>query len=174
MEIILANGDHRSLNYNCTTVPWNGTSSPTIWLEADQAHGIVDFMGVQHHLALSHGRNSCAYDPPNFGWSERLPAKSETYYEYFVPLLKALGRSDEEIVLVGWAGGAEQVVRHAVELTTLTRGLVLLDVSLDGIEWMDERRANNWTEEAMLQRRKVDLAGRVELTKVLLSLGIPW
>ena len=77
-------------------------------------------------------------------------------------------------MLVGWAGGAEQVVRHAVELTTLTRGLVLLDVSLDGIEWMDERRANNWTEEAMLQRRKVDLAGRVELIKVLLSLGIPW
>lgn len=175
VEITLANGDHRSLNVNCTAVPSNGTvPSPTIWLEADQAHGIVDFMGLQRHLAVSHGRNSCAYDPPNFGWSARLPAKSKTYYEYFGPMLKAMGRQDEEIVLVGWGGGAEQAVRHAVELPIMTRGLVLLDVSPDGIEWRDEKRINNWTEEAMLQRRDVDLAGRVALSRIVLALGIPW
>ncbi|KAF7551809.1 hypothetical protein G7Z17_g4751 [Cylindrodendrum hubeiense] len=67
VNITLADGKSLKINYNCTSVPSHNTSSlPTIWFEADEAHGVVDFLGVQTILAETHGRNSCSYDPPNF------------------------------------------------------------------------------------------------------------
>ena len=152
----------------------SSSSQPTIWLEADAAHGIVDFLGLQTILAIDHGRNSCSYDPPNFGWSDRLPSDVENYFDYFNPLLKAIGRENEEIVLVGWGGGAENALLHSIQNNESTKALVIMDASPDGIEWMDAKRKNNWTETQMLNYRSTDLSGRVFLAETILALGIPW
>jgi pimeloyl-ACP methyl ester carboxylesterase len=149
-------------------------SQPTIWLESDAAHGIVDFIGLQTVLAEYHGRNSCSYDPPNFGWSDRLPSDLEDYFGYFYPLLKAIGKENEEIVLVGWGGGAENALMHTIDNPNTTRALVLMDASPDGIEWMDMRRKKNWTETQMLHYRSSDLSGRISQAQTILGLGIPW
>jgi pimeloyl-ACP methyl ester carboxylesterase len=152
----------------------SNSSQPTIWFEADAAHGTVDFLGVQTHLALDYGRNSCSYDPPNFGWSDRLPADLDDFFDYFNPLLKAIGRENEEKIIAGWGGGAENALMHAIDANKTTKSLVILDASPDGIEWMDAKRKNNWTEEQMLDYRSTDLSGRTSLTQAILGLGIPW
>jgi pimeloyl-ACP methyl ester carboxylesterase len=174
IQVTLASGEVHNINYNCTSVPSTNSSLPTIWLEADAAHGIVDFLGLQTSLALDHGRNSCSYDPPNFGWSDRLPSDLNDFYGYFNPLLKALGRQDEEIILVAWGGGAENALMHAIENNKTIKSLVIMDTSPDGIEWFDVQRKNNWTEAQMLQYRTTDLDGRVLLAEIILGLGIPW
>ena len=152
----------------------SSSSLPTIWFESDAAHGITDFLGVQTSLALNHGRNSCSYDPPNFGWSDRLPSGLEDFFGYFDPLLQSLGRKDEEIILAGWGGGAKNALMHAIANSNTTKALVIMDASPDGIEWLDARRKNNWTETEMLNYRSTDLGGRVFLAETILGLGIPW
>lgn len=174
MQITLASGKSHTINYNCTSVESSNSSLPTIWFEADLSHGIVDFLGVQTLLAQDHGRNSCSYDPPNFGWSDPLPADLVDYFDYFNPLLDAIGRNNEEMVLAGWGGGAKYALMHAIENRNITTALVLLDASPDGIEWLDAQRKNNWTETQMLNYRSTDLNGRIFLTETILGLGIPW
>lgn len=155
-------------------MPGANSSLPTIWFEADAAHGIVDFLGLQTSLALDHGRNSCSYDPPNFGWSDPLPSNSANFFDYFNPLLIALQRHNEEIVIVGWGAGAENALIHAIEKRNTTKSLVLMDASPEGIEWFDAQRKNNWSETEMLNYRSADLSSRVCTTRTILGLGIPW
>lgn len=152
----------------------SNSSQPTIWLEADIAHGIVDFLGLQTALAIDHGRNSCSYDPPNFGWSDRLPSDLEDFFGYFNPLLKAIGKENEEIVLVGWGDGAINALMHTIENSKTTKALVILDASPDGIQWMDAQRMNNWTEAQMLADRSSDLSSGIFLYETILGLAIPW
>ena len=174
VQVKLPSGQIRSVNYNCTTVPFNGTFLPTIWFEASAAHGIVDFLGLQESLAVSHGRNSCSYDPPNFGWSDRLPSNLPNYLTYFRPLLDAIHKQDEAKIIVGWGGGGYNALKHAIEDTVTTKALVLLDTSPDGIEWFDLQRKNNWDGTHLQDYRTKDMAGRIRLAAIILSLGIPW
>jgi pimeloyl-ACP methyl ester carboxylesterase len=174
VEITLASGEVHKINYNCTSVQSLNSSLPTIWLESSAAHGIVDFLGLQTSLALDHGRNSCSYDPPNFGWSDPLPVNLINYFGYFNPLLIALNRQDEEMAIVGWGGGAENALMHAIENKDTTKSLVIMDASPDGIEWFDAQRKNNWTETQMLNYRSADLNSRVFLAETILGLAIPW
>lgn len=173
-QVNLPTGQTRSLNYNCTTVPSNGTLLPTFWFEGSEAHGIVDFLGLQHFLAVEHGRNSCSYDPPNFGWSENLISSLQDEYSYFNPLLKALDKTNEERIIVGWGDGAHTGLVHANENPSATKAFVLFDAAPDGIEWFDLQRKNHWNEKQTLAYRDTDLAGRIFLTKIILSLAIPW
>lgn len=174
VKIKLPTGQTPSVNYNCTIVPSKGTLLPTIWLEGSAAHGIVDFLGLQHSLAVTHGRNSCSYDPVNFGWSDNLFSSLEDDYNYFSPLLKALNKQDEEIILVGWGDGAKYGLIHANENPNTTKAFVILDASPDGIEWFDEQRKKKWNEKQTLDYRANDLAGRIFLTQIILALAIPW
>lgn len=174
VQVRLPTGQTRSLNYNCTTVPSNGTLLPTFWLEGSEAHGVVDFLGLQHFLAVSHGRNSCSFDPPNFGWSENLVSSLHNHYSYFNPLLEALGKQNEERIIVGWGDGAHIGLVQSNENPSATKALVLFDASPDGIEWFDLQRKNNWSEKQTLDYRDIDMAGRIFLTKIILSLAIPW
>lgn len=160
------------VNYNCTSIHASN-SQPTIWFEGDAAHGVVDFLGIQTDLAVTYGRNSCSYDPPNFGWSDRLPSHLINFFDYFTPLLQSLGREHEDIVLVGWGAGTENALMHAIENNS-TKALVILDTSPDGIEWMDAKRKNNWTDAQMLAYRSNDLNGRISLAETILGLAIPW
>jgi pimeloyl-ACP methyl ester carboxylesterase len=143
IQVTLASGEKHNINYNCTSTLSSNSSLPTIWLEADAAHGIVDFLGLQISLALDHGRNSCSYDPPNFGWSDPLPANLKNFFDYFSPLLVALQRQEEEKVIAGWGGGAENALMHAIENENTTQSLVIMDASPDGIEWFDAQRKND-------------------------------
>lgn len=123
---------------------------------------------------MDHGRNSCSYDPPNFGWSDPLPADLLNFYDYFTPLLVALDRQNEQMVIAGWGAGAENALIHAIENRNTTKSLVILDASPDGIEWFDEQRKNNWTETQMQDYRSTDLSGRIFQTRTILGLAIPW
>ena len=129
---------------------------------------------MQHYLAVVHGRNSCSYDPPNFGWSEALPSSLDNWFTYFIPLLEALGQQGEDRVIVAWGAGAENALEHTVEDPARTKALVILDASPEGIEWLDAQRANNWTEKQMLDYRMNDLTGRIFLAETILALGVPW
>jgi len=173
IQVTLASGEKHKINYNCTSV-LSYNSLPTIWLEADAAHGVVDFLGLQTSLAVDHGRNSCSYDPPNFGWSDPLPANLKNFFDYFNPLLVALQRQDEEKIIAGWGGGAKNALTHAIENENTTKSLVIMDASPDGIEWFDAQRRNNWNETQMLDYRSADLRDRVFLVETILGLGITW
>ena len=174
VQVKLPTGQSRSLNYNCTIVPSNGTSLPTFWFEASDAHGIVDFLGVQHFLATIHGRNSCSYDPPNFGWSQNLLSSLPDTYSYFNPLLKTIDRQEEDKIIVGWGDGAHIGLVHVNDNPRTTKAFVMLDAAPDGIEWFDEQRKHNWNEEQLQSYRALDLSSRVSLTEIILTLGISW
>lgn len=173
-SVKLPTGQTRSLSYNCTAVPSNGTLLPTIWFEGSEAHGIVDFLGLQHFLAVDHGRNSCSFDPPNFGWSENLVSNLQNHYSYFNALLKALDKQNEERVIVGWGDGGHTGLVHVNENPNATKAFVLFDASPDGIEWFDLQRKNHWNERQTLDYRDIDMAGRISITKIILSIAIPW
>ncbi|KAI9846321.1 MAG: hypothetical protein M1837_004174 [Sclerophora amabilis] len=174
-EVPFKDGTTRDINVHCTTVKaTNGTMLPTIWFESTPAHGITDFLGVQHFLETAHGRNSCSYDHPSFGWSQP-PLKDFTNSSmYWASMLKVLGREKEPAIIAGWGGGAEDALSHAIEMPEVTKGLVIMDSSPDGIEWMDIKRNNRWTEEQMLEFRQTDLETRVASTQLLLTLGLTW
>ena len=175
MSIALTSGTRLDVSYFCTSVPSaNDTALPTFWFESSQAHGVVDFLGVQTALADTHQRNSCSYDPANFGWSGRLPASETDFYTGFAPLVENIGRRDEEKIFVGWEGGIEPALRHIRSAPQGVKALVLFDPAPEGIEWMDMQRRNNWTMQEMLAFRSVDLAGRLNLARVILMLAIPW
>lgn len=157
VQVTLPSGKSPSINYNCTLVPLSNSLFPTIWFESSAAHGVVNFLGLQTSLALKHSRNSCSYDPPNFGWSSRLPADSVNYFDCFNSLLRALGRQNEEIVLVGWGGGAQNALVHAIKNNNITKSAVLLDSAPDGLEWLDAQRKNCRSEAQMLNYCNVDL-----------------
>lgn len=153
----------------------NSSTLPTFWFEADGAHGITDFLGMQSILADVHGRNSCSYDAPSFGFSSRLPSsESVDLTTVFNPLLTAIQRKDEPKILIGWGGGGENVLRHAIQNPETTEGVVLLDVSPTGIEWLDHQRAKNLTMEETEAFAKSDLESRVSLTQTILGIGLPW
>ena len=78
------------------------------------------------------------------------------------------------MILAGWGGGAENALMHAIANSNTTKALVIMDASPDGIEWLDARRKNNWTEAEMMNYRSTDLSGRVSLAETILGLGIPW
>ncbi|KAH0364832.1 hypothetical protein KCU65_g6485, partial [Aureobasidium melanogenum] len=172
VRVKLPTGQTTNVNHFCTSV--ETPVGPTIWFEADAAHGVLDFIGVQKILAQDYNRTSCSYDPPNFGWSDNLPSSLDDFYSYFTPLLRALGKQDESRVLVGWGDGAHNALMHARENVNVTRSLVLMDSSPDGIEWFDAQRANNWTEKQMLEYRQTDLQGRISLVQLILGVAIPW
>lgn len=174
IQVKLPTGQTPAVNYHCTTVPSNGSLYPTFWFESTEAHGIGDFLGLQHYLAIDHGRNSCSYDPPNWGHSDNLPASLSNMTGYFYPLIEALGKQNEEKIMVGWGGGAYNALRHINENPSSIRAFVTLDSSPDGIEWYDAQRKNHWNEQQLLDYRKIDLDGRVFLTKVVLAIGITW
>ncbi|KAF3039798.1 hypothetical protein E8E12_009374 [Didymella heteroderae] len=175
-RVQLGSGTSLSINHYCTVVPSvNASTLPTFWFEADAAHGVTDFLGVQSILAEVHGRNSCSYDPPNFGFSSRLPSSEPLDLNVvFNPLVAALERTDERKILVGWGAGGENVLRHATQNPETTEGVVLLDVSPNGIEWLDQKRSKNLTMEDTNALAKLDLRGRVSLTQIILGIGLPW
>jgi pimeloyl-ACP methyl ester carboxylesterase len=76
--------------------------------------------------------------------------------------------------LVGWGGGAEAALARTIEEPSVTKGLILLDVYPDGIEWLNTQRARNWTDRQMLAFRDADLQGRIALARLALMLAIPW
>lgn len=130
---------------------------------------------MQTVLAEAHGRNSCSYDSPNFGWSSSLPSSEPTdLTTIFNPLIDAIDRKDEPKILAGWGAGGENVLRHASQNPDITRGVVLLDVSPTGIEWLDQKRKKNLTTEETEAFARSDIEGRVSLTSTILSVGVPW
>ena len=162
------------ISYHCESAPGNGTVLPTIWFESSIAHGVVDFLPIQTILATTHNRNSCSYDPANFGWSSRLPSSETDFYAAFRPLLDSIGQRDAPKVFVGWAGGIGPAIRHAISEGQPTKGLVLLDAAPYGIEWLWHQREKGLTKQEMLEFRTQDLTSRVSLAKIILALAIPW
>jgi pimeloyl-ACP methyl ester carboxylesterase len=177
VDVTFPDGSVGTVSYLCTSVPPSNSSSatlPTIWFLSDQAHGVVDFLGLQTVLATVHGRNSCSYDLPNFGWSSRMPASVPTAFDPLDLLLETIGRASEPRVLAAWGAGGDNALPNAVAHPDVVKALVLMDVSPDGIEWFDMQRAMNWTDAQMLRFRQVDLQNRITLTNLILTIGVPW
>ena len=130
---------------------------------------------MQHHLATAHNLSSCSYDPPNYGWSDTLPATTlANDTDYLPALLHALGPQErgQRRVLVGWGGGLELAVRHAVADPGATAAVVDMEGGPDGIEWLDAQRVHGWTEGQRLEYRKADIESRISLTELILSIGL--
>lgn len=174
VRIALPDGLHRSLNYNCTVSISHNISRPTIWFEADAAHGIVDFLGLQTYLVSQHNISSCSYDPPNFGWSDPLPAWYTDWNTYLPSLLTAIGQENQSRIYAGWGAGLEISLKHAIADQSHALAVIDLDASPDGIEFFDAQRANNWTDSQRLAYRHSQLEERASLTRTLLTLGMGW
>ena len=175
IRITIPSGHTPAISYNCTHPANTNTTAPTIWFESTPGHGVLDFLGVQHHLATAHNLSSCSYDPPNYGWSDALPATTlANDTDYLPALLRALGLQErgQRRVLVGWGGGLELAVRHAVVDPGATAAVVDVEGGPDGIEWLDAQRAHGWTEGQRLEYRKADIDSRISLTKLILSIGL--
>lgn len=130
---------------------------------------------MQHYLATAHNLSSCSYDPPNYGWSDALPATVlANDADYLPALLRALGPQarGQRRVLVGWGGGLELAVRHAVVDPGATAAVVDVEGGPDGIEWLDAQRVHGWTEGQRLEYRKADIESRISLTELILSIGL--
>ncbi|ORY15480.1 hypothetical protein BCR34DRAFT_178688 [Clohesyomyces aquaticus] len=176
VQVTLASGKSLSISCHCTNAPSaNSTSLPTIWFESSPAHGVTDFFNLQTILLDTYGRNSCSYDPPNFGWSSRWPSSEPANLTTVLnPLVIAVQRQHEDKVLVGWGGGVENVLRNSRLNTGTVKGVVLLDASPNGIEWLDRKRDKNLTTKETLDFAKMDMQGRVTLAQIILALGVPW
>lgn len=174
VRIALPDGLHRKFNYNCTLSIVHNASKPTIWFEADAGHGIVDFLGLQTYLATYHNISSCSYDPPNFGWSDPLPAWYTDWNAYLPSLLTALGQENQSRIYAGWGGGLEISLKHAIADQSHALAVIDLDAAPDGIEFFDAQRANNWTDAQRLAYRHSQLGERASLTRTLLTLGTGW
>jgi pimeloyl-ACP methyl ester carboxylesterase len=77
-------------------------------------------------------------------------------------------------ILAGWGAGGENVLRHAKQNPDSIQGVVLLDVSPNGIEWLDQKRTKNLTMEETVAFAKSDVEGRVIMTQMILGVGVPW
>ena len=89
-------------------------------------------------------------------------------------MLKVLGRHNELYIGIGWGGGGEDVLSHALESPSLTKGIVFVDTSPDGIEWMDAAREHGWDERQLHEYRHQDVTSRISLIRIILALAIPW
>lgn len=174
VRIALPNGLYRNFNYNCTVPASHNATMPTIWFEADASHGIVDFLGLQAYLATQHSIPSCSYDPPNFGWSDPLPAWYTNWDTYLPALLTAIGQENQTRIYAGWGAGLESSLKHAIADQAHAVAVIDLDASPDGIEFFDAQRANNWTDAQRLVYRHEQLEERASFTRTLLTLGIGW
>jgi hypothetical protein len=93
---------------------------------------------------------------------------------YWSSMLKVLGRQSEPYVSISWGSGGEDVLSHALESPSTTKGVIFVDTSPDGIEWMVAAREHCWDEAQMLEYRQQDLTSRISLSRIILALGIPW
>ena len=173
VEITLPSGQTQMISYNCTLTSSEGPKLPTIWFESSAAHGVVDFLGLQIALQ-AHGRNSCSYDPPNFGWSDRLSSNLPNFTSSLPALWSTLGVEEDHRILAGWGDGAELALHHAIAFPNTTQGLVVLDAGLPDLEFFDMQRQKNWTESQTLAYRSVTLSNRTQLARSILAIGFPW
>ncbi|KAJ4366318.1 hypothetical protein N0V83_007954 [Neocucurbitaria cava] len=184
-SITLPSGSSLSINYHCITAAaasapstentTTSSSLPTIWFVADQAHGITDFLGSTPATAAPTTRQTSA-GPRATPSSEAL---DDDLTGIFPPLLHALQRETEETVLAGWGAGGENVLRYARQAAPSSsnnnvKGVVLLDVSPTGIEWLDQKRARNLSDEETVAVAKADLDGRAALAQISLAVDLPW
>jgi hypothetical protein len=141
------------INYNCTIPPTlNSTNAttgePTIWFEGLIDRGIVDYIGIQVNLTQNFSRVACSYDPPNYGWSSRLPSSLPYDYDFFPYLLEALNQQNDPISLVGWENGNLVAAHHAGSMRNV-KGVVLLDPEPRGIDLRYQQSVHNWTDETL-------------------------
>lgn len=175
VSVHLPGGLQTQINYRCFPAARTANSSqPTIWFQADSAHGVVDFLGVQTALSSTYGIPSCSYDPPNFGWSSRLRSDLPYTTDYFEPLLEALNRTEEKRILAGWGDGLRNSLKQAISAPNVTEALLVLDAAPDGIEWEDAARFHQWNATELAEYRQNDLEGRIILSQLVLSLGMAW
>jgi hypothetical protein len=165
----------RVVNYYCNAMSViDPDSKPTIWFETSASHGIVDFLGVQHYLALKHNFSSCSYDPPNFGWSSRLPAKLKDHNLYLPALVEALGKQNENRVYVGWNGGLNLAIEHASNDPEHTTAVIDLDDVPIEIEYLDKQRQSGWNNSQSMNYRSNDLRSKIKRLSTILTLGYAW
>jgi hypothetical protein len=165
----------RTVNHYCNAMSViDPHSKPTIWFETSASHGIVDFLGVQHYLALKHNFSSCSYDPPNFGWSSRLPAKLKDHKLYLPARVEALGKQNESRVHVGWSGGLNLAIEHACNDPEHTTAVIDLDDVPIEIEYLDKQRQSGWNNSQTMNYRSRDLRSKIERLSTILTLGYTW
>jgi pimeloyl-ACP methyl ester carboxylesterase len=104
---------------------------------------------VQTTLAQNYSRISCSYDPPNFGWTFRLPSSLPWDYDFFPYLLEALNRTNEEIVFVGWGTGNQFAIKHAIENPNTTKALIMIDPEPLGLDALVQKGSANWTDQRL-------------------------
>jgi hypothetical protein len=165
----------RLVNYYCNDRSLlDPRSKPTIWFESTGQHGVIDFLGLQHHLALDYNFTSCSYDPPNFGWSWTLPAGLEDHGAYLLALIKALGKQDEKRVHIGWAGGLRHAISNAIKDPEHTVAVVDLDASPAGVQYLNLQQQRGWNDTQMLRYREKDIYWQINKMMVMLTLGFGW
>lgn len=173
----------QSVNLYCTLNSIvDPQDKPTVWLEGSSSQGILDFFPIQHHLTVYHDIPSCSYDPPSFGKSGALPAKYANHSAWLPALLNTLASNagygynieSQNRTYVGWGSqGVKLAVQHAI-VDESSSIVVALDPVPDGVEYLIEQAAHNWTTAERQQYRRKELVTKVVQQRAVLYAGLGW
>lgn len=95
------NSDEYNIHYLCAG-PKN-SSAPVILFEADEIHGLADFLIIQK-LLVEQNRRSCIWDKPGLGFSEYLFTGFKSYQSFYHNLITSLNENPP-YDFVGWGAG---------------------------------------------------------------------
>lgn len=175
ISIHLPGHGYRNVNYYCNDASLiDPRAKPTIWFESTSAHGVLDFLGLQHFLAVNHNYSSCSYDPPNYGRSGPLAEELKYHDLYFPALLKELGKEDEQRVHTGWNGGLRYAIKAAIQDPKRTNAVIDLDATPEGIEYLNKQFQTGWNDTMVAKFRGNDLQKQINKLMLLMSIGFGW
>lgn len=170
-----------NVNYFCTTrsAPHlNGKS--LVWFEGSTSQGIMDFMGVQHHL-LDYQIASCSYDPPSFGGSDALKVQATEYSAWQPALIQALRDTPfdgaaawDNRTYVGVGGeGTKLAIEHASSDESAFM-VIALDPLPVGAEYLLEQAKHNWTDAERQRYQLSEAKKKATIYSLALSFGVSW
>lgn len=172
---VLFDGAGRNGTLQLYCIGTSNVSMPTIFIFSSAAHGIVDFYGLQYYLSTSNGTNRrvCTHDPLGFGWSQDPFTGQFSNYEYLYRLMVSSGESSPWHV-VGWGGGGSAAMFLANNYTSSIKSVTFIETYPPGIEFNYYGYQNGLGQQAISDYRLAQLSSRMGLSKLILSIAIPW
>lgn len=167
------------LHYHCvgpargSGAPGVAGSAPPIWIASSPAHGVADFLGLQHFLS-ARGWRACSFDPPGFDHSSREHGAFHALQAYLPPLVRAVEGEGARVVLAAWGGGGSGVAAVAKAGSLPLAAVVFIAVSPPDLEWTAQQRARGLTDAQTEAYREAQLAARESLARTILGLAVPW
>jgi len=150
------------------------SSRPTIVIDSDGSHGMMDFWPLQR-VFTEQGRRSCIFDKPGIGFSDNFK-KDQVLYNlsnFYDDMIDGFGERPP-YTLLAWGGAGEVMYEYATRHPDNVASFVFISVYYDNIEWRQQQAYNNWTAQRTEEYRQTTLQGRDTLFTIIRGFGVPW